>query len=153
MEKSGAYLVPTFCPYEDAVNPDETSLAQSETFRAKLVRYQKRLQESRRIIMDSKIKLGYGIDLVAVHQNYECGWDYHFWLKNGIDPFFALQAATKNNAEILEISHKVGTLEPGKYADISAWGRDLLHDPDALRDCAFVMKEGRIYPARSHLNL
>ena len=154
MEESSTYLVPTFCPYEDAVNPDEASLSQkSATFRAKLEKFQKRLQEGRRVILDSKIKLGYGTDLVAVHDSFECGWEYHFWMKNGIDPFFIMQAATKNNAEILEIGHLVGTIEPGKLADISGWGRDLLTDPDSLRDCAFVMKEGKQYQARSHMNL
>ena len=38
------------------------------------------------------------------------------------------------------------TLEVGKLADISAWKRDLMTDPYALLDCAFVMKEGVVYP-------
>ena len=40
---------------------------------------------------------------------------------------------------------KIGTIEVGKLADIAAWKRDLLTDPYALLDCAFVMKEGIIY--------
>lgn len=153
MEDSHTYLVPTFCPYEDAVNPDEESLAKkSPEFRSKLRKYQKRLQEGRKIIINSNIKLGYGTDFVTVHNNYESGWEYHTWLNNGIDPFRALQAATKNGAEICEIDDKVGTVEPGKLADISAWRRDLLKDPHALRDCAFVMKDGQVYEAKSHLD-
>jgi len=116
-----------------------------------LNKYQSRLQKGRQIIINSKIKLGYGTDMVAVHNNYESGWEYNAWLSNGMDPFRALQAATKTNAEICEIADKVGTIEPGKFADISAWKRDLLKDPDALRDCAFVMKEGKIYPAESRI--
>ena len=48
-------------------------------------------------------------------------------------------------AEILQLDDKIGTLEVGKLADIAAWKRDLLPDPKALLDCAFVMKEGVIY--------
>ena len=57
-----------------------------------------------------------------------------------------MHAATKVNSEILELDDKIGTIEPGKYADIAGWGRDLLIDPKALLDCAFVMKEGVVYP-------
>ncbi len=152
-EDSDTYLVPTFTPYDDAIHGDEESLAKkSECFRNKLKIYQKRLQEGREIIINSKIKLGYGTDFVAVHNNYESGWEYNAWLSNGMDPFRALHAATKINAEICEIDDIVGTIEPGKFADIAGWKRDLLKDPDALRDCAFVMKEGKIYPSESRMN-
>jgi imidazolonepropionase-like amidohydrolase len=152
MEDSGTYLVPTFCPYEDSVNYDEESIAKkSAEFRRKLGVYQQRLQEGRRVIIDSKIKLGYGTDFVTVPNNFESGWEYYCWMVNGMDPFRALQAATKTNAEICEIDHLVGTIEPGKLADIAGWSRDLLKDPHALRDCSFVMKEGEVYPAKSHI--
>lgn len=152
-EDTGTYLVPTFTPYEDAVHSDEESIAKkSECFRGKLKIYQKRLQEGRENIIDSKIRLGYGTDFVAVHNNYESGWEYHAWMTNGMDPFRILHAATKVNAEICEIDKIVGTIEPGKYADISGWKRDLLKDPHALRDCGFVMKEGKVYPAESRMN-
>lgn len=152
-EDTGTYLVPTFTPYEDAVHPDDASIAmKSEAFRAKLGIYQKRLQEGREIIIDSKIRLGYGTDLVAVHNNHESGWEFHIWMKNGMDPFRILHAATKVNAEICEIDKVTGTIEQGKFADISGWKRDLLKDPDALRDCGFVMKEGKVYPAESRMN-
>ena len=52
---------------------------------------------------------------------------------------------SKVNAEILQLDDKIGTLEVGKLADIAAWKRDLLTDPKALLDCAFVMKEGIVY--------
>ena len=86
------------------------------------------------------------------YQNYECGREYSAWLRNGMDPFRALKAATAVNADILGISDKVGTIQPGKYADIAAWSRDLLTDDKALLDCAFVMKEGREALAHSIIN-
>ena len=57
-----------------------------------------------------------------------------------------MKAATAVNAEILGIDDITGTIEPGKYADISGWSRDLLTDPEALFECNFVMKEGAAYP-------
>ena len=152
-EDTDTYLVPTFCPYEDVINPDPESIAKKDAFfRRKLELYQVRLQKGRETIINSKIKLGYGTDLVTVHNNHESGWEYNAWLSNGMDPFRILHAATKVNAEICEIDDITGSIEPGKSADIAAWGRNLLKDPDALRDCAFVMKEGRVYLAESRMD-
>ena len=152
LEEKGIYLVPTFSPYEEAVHydPEEIKKKQPE-FRKKLELYKDALQAGREVICSSKIKLGYGTDFVANHQNYESGYEYEAWLNSGMDPFAALKAATSVNADILQLSDKIGTIEPGKYADISAWKRDLMHDTRALLDCAFVMKEGKVYDTESCL--
>lgn len=151
-EKTGTYLVPTFLPYEEIIHLDEAKLAKKEpVFQRKLRSYQKRLQDSRDVIRKSNIKLGYGTDLVAVYQPYENGREYACWLRSGMNPFRALKAATSVNAEILGL-HDVGVLAPGKRADISAWKRDLLHDENALLDCAFVMKDGVQYQTECGLD-
>lgn len=153
LEDRDIYVVPTFCPYDEVVLLDEEQLAQKPPeFRRKLLHYRDQLVESRRILIDSSLRLGYGTDLVANYQNYECGREYSAWLRNGVDPYRALKAATSVNAGILGIAQKTGTIEPGKLADIAAWGRDLLQDDKALLDCAFVMKEGRVSQARSILD-
>ena len=142
----GIYIVPTFCPYEEAVHYDPEKLKDKQPeFRAKLEYYKDALQAGREVIRNCKCKLGYGTDFVAVHQNYESGYEYKAWMESDMGGFRALHAATQVNAEILELDDKIGTIEPGKYADIAAWGRDLLTDPKALLDCAFVMKEGVVY--------
>ena len=153
-EDTGTYLVPTFSPYQDIVYPDPVNLRKKPiTYQRKAEKYRERLQRGREAILESNIKLGFGTDFVTVHNAYENGWEYNAWLNSGCDPFRALQAATKNNAEICGIDKITGTLEPGKYADIAGWKRDLLKDPDALRDCSFVMKEGVEYPAQSYIDI
>ncbi|MBQ2058523.1 MAG: amidohydrolase family protein [Firmicutes bacterium] len=145
-EKKGAYLVPTFCPYDEAVHYDPEKLKDKQPeFRAKLELYKDALIAGREAIRRSNIMLGYGTDFVANHQNYDSGWEYAAWMKSGMGGFRALKAATSTNAKILHIEHETGTLEKGKLADISGWKRDLLSDPAALLDCAFVMKEGVSY--------
>ena len=152
IEEKGIYLVPTFSPYEEAVHydPEEIKKKQPE-FRKKLELYKDALQAGREVICSSKIKLGYGTDFVANHQNYESGYEYEAWMSSGMHPFAALKAATSVNADILQLSDQIGTLEPGKLADISAWKRDLMQDKKALLDCAFVMKEGIQYQTESCL--
>ncbi len=152
IEAKGLYLVPTFSPYEEAVHydPEEIKKKQPE-FQRKLELYKDALQAGREVICHSKIRLGYGTDFVANHQNYESGYEYEAWLKSGMKPFDALKAATSVNAEILQLSDRIGTLEKGKLADIAAWKRDFMQDTKALLDCAFVMKEGICYQTESCL--
>jgi len=64
-----------------------------------------------------------------------------------MDPFRTLKAATSVNAGILRMDHLIGTIEPGKLADIAGWHRDLLEDCDALSECDFVMKDGKVHAA------
>lgn len=150
LEEKDIYVVPTFCPYDEVVLLDEEKLAEkSPEFQRKLRYYRDNLVKSRELLKKSNLRLGYGTDLVVNYQNYECGREYSAWLRNGMDPFRTLKAATAVNAEILGIADKVGTIEPGKYADIAAWKRDLLKDDKALLDCAFVMKEGKEVAAHS----
>lgn len=146
MEKKGTHLVPTFCPYDEIIyGNEENILKQPPEMQTKLRHYAKRLAASRKNIVDSHLPLGYGTDIVSVHNCYDSGYEYKTWMKSGISPFRALRAATANNAQIMG-KPGIGAIAPGYYADIAAWKRDLLHDEDALLDCAFVMKDGVIYP-------
>lgn len=115
----------------------------------KFIQRAEALKSGRQVIMDSNIKVGYGTDFVTGcrHQVYECGKEYWCYLQHGMGAFRSLKAATSVNAEICGLSDKVGTLEAGKYADISAWDADLLTDPYALCKCVFVMKDGVQYDA------
>lgn len=146
-EHSGAYLVPTFASFQDIVDENEAELALATADeQAKKLKWAKSLRKTRRIICESKIRLGFGSDFCVQHQAYESWYEYRAWLRSGMNPFRALKAATSVNAGIMGMEHLLGSITPGKLADISAWSRDLLTDEEALRECAFVMKEGIDYP-------
>jgi len=57
----------------------------------------------------------------------------------------AMQAATKVAAELCCLDDQVGTVEPGKSADLIAVKGDPLKDINVLEDVKFVMKEGVVY--------
>ncbi|HCQ52838.1 MAG TPA: amidohydrolase family protein, partial [Brevundimonas diminuta] len=46
---------------------------------------------------------------------------------------------------LLGVSAEVGTLEPGKRADVIAVAGDPLADVTTLKSVAFVMRDGRVY--------
>ena len=65
-------------------------------------------------------------------------------VKYGMSPMEAIQAATVGAAELLGWADRVGSIEPGRYADIIAVSRDPLVDVRALESVEFVMKGGQV---------
>jgi imidazolonepropionase-like amidohydrolase len=63
----------------------------------------------------------------------------------GESPLAAIVAATSLNAEIIGWGDRVGSLAPGKLADVIAVPGDPLGDITALEHVGFVMKGGEIY--------
>jgi len=65
----------------------------------------------------------------------------------GLNPAQALQAATIRAAEALGETATLGTLDPGKFADIVAVRGDPTAQIALTRTPSFVMKQGRVYLA------
>jgi len=61
----------------------------------------------------------------------------------GMTPMQAIQAATRVNAELLGWQDRVGSIEPGRLADIIAVPGDPLGDLSVLERVTFVMLGGR----------
>jgi imidazolonepropionase-like amidohydrolase len=69
---------------------------------------------------------------------------YEAYAEAGMKPMEIIQAATRNGAELLGMADRIGTLEPGKLADIIAVPGDPTKDLKALEHAKFVMKGGEI---------
>jgi imidazolonepropionase-like amidohydrolase len=70
---------------------------------------------------------------------------FAFMVQYGMTPLQAIQAATKNAADLLGHSDILGSVKPGKYADIIAVQTDPLQNIHALENVSFVMKDGKVY--------
>ncbi len=68
----------------------------------------------------------------------------------GMSPLAAIQTGTINAADLMSWTDKVGTLEPGKWADIIAIDGDPLRDVKLLQHIPFVMKSGIVYKDETH---
>lgn len=90
------------------------------------------------------LKMSFGTDAGV------CPYDrsvrqFAFMVKYGMTPMQAIQSATHNAADLLGKSDLLGSLQPGKYADVIAVTGDPLTDIHILEHVAFVMKQGNVY--------
>jgi len=90
------------------------------------------------------VKMSFGTD-AGVCAYGTSGKQFAFMVKYGMTPMQAIQAATSNAADLLGHSSEIGSLKPGKYADIIAVASDPLADIRLLENVKFVMKDGKIY--------
>jgi imidazolonepropionase-like amidohydrolase len=71
--------------------------------------------------------------------------EFEYYVDYGMTPMQAIRSATLVPAEMLGWSDRLGTIEPGKLADIVAVSGDPLSDIKELEHVKFVMKEGSVY--------
>ena len=90
------------------------------------------------------VKLSFGTD-AGVCAYGTSGKQFAFMVKYGMTSMQAIQAATSSAADLLGHSSEIGSIKPGKYADLIAVAGDPLADVRLLEDVKFVMKDGKIY--------
>jgi len=71
--------------------------------------------------------------------------EFQLYVAYGMTPMQAIQTATISAAQLLGWSDRLGTIEPGKLADIVAVAGDPLADIRELQNVQFVMKQGVVY--------
>lgn len=143
MAEAGAALVPTLATGELTVEHwrewgiPEAALPQAEAVRV-------RMYEAVRIANAAGVLLGSGSDLLGPEQNRR---GLEIELKSRVlGPMHALLSATRDNARIIG-DPEIGTLQPGKRADLIAVNGDPLAKPELLDDptqVQLVVKNGAI---------
>lgn len=71
--------------------------------------------------------------------------EFVLMVKYGMSPLAVLQADLINGARLLGWEGKIGSLEPGYFADVVAVPGDPLQDIGVLQNVTFVMKGGVVY--------
>ncbi|MDP8993703.1 MAG: amidohydrolase family protein [Pseudomonadota bacterium] len=100
--------------------------------------------QSLRRAVPAGVRIAFGTDAgVSMHgRNAD---EFVLMVQHGMTPMQAIVAATVNAADLLGLASEIGTIEPGKAADIVAVRGDPLADVGVLRNMAFVMRAGRVY--------
>lgn len=87
------------------------------------------------------VKIAFGTDLGEGDHAMEFG----LMIANGLGPMEAIFAATRNAADLIGASDRIGSIQAGRYADIVALDGDPLKDAGAFERVRFVMKGGVVY--------
>jgi imidazolonepropionase-like amidohydrolase len=140
--ESGAYYVPTLSVVNGYI---ERLAANPEAYTGEvLAKIRWRIEITGRSLeraVPAGVKIAFGTDAgVSLHgRNAD---EFELMVQHGMTPEQAIVAATVNAADLMGMSTEIGTLEPGKYADLVAVRSNPLEDVTVLKEVGRVMKGG-----------
>jgi imidazolonepropionase-like amidohydrolase len=143
--KTGAYYVPTL----STVNGYKERLAANANAYPPDVREKIEWRisitgKALRLAYPRGVKIAFGTD-AGVSKHGRNADEFELLVEHGMPPAEAIKAATTNAADLLGLSVEVGSLEPGKRADLIAVSGDPLADVTVLKRVSFVMKDGVVH--------
>jgi imidazolonepropionase-like amidohydrolase len=134
----GTYWVPTLMVYVPRAPEDDTEL------RRKIVASHRQVFQK---ALRMNVKIAFGTDAGAFEHGTQAR-EFRMMVDYGMKPLEAIRAATVRASELLRMEKRVGSIEPGKFADIVGVEGDPLADIDALQRVRFVMKGGEVYKSQ-----
>jgi imidazolonepropionase-like amidohydrolase len=142
MKSHGTYLVPTLSVFDVfyAAARDHPELLTPGTAQKELAN-DLLPKKNFPLAAKSGVKIAYGTDLGEGDHAMEFG----LMIANGLSPMEAILAATRNAADLIGASDRIGSIQAGRYADIVATEGDPLRDASAFERIGFVMKGGVVY--------
>jgi imidazolonepropionase-like amidohydrolase len=143
MKERGTYLVPTLYTGDFLLEHIQV-LHLPEFLAAKAREVLPAAKKNESHALQSGVKVAFGTD-AGVYPHGLNAQEFNSLVQAGLPALASIQAATINAADLLGWSDKVGSVEPGKWADVVAVDGDPLHDVRVLENVKFVMKGGQIY--------
>ena len=143
LRKNGTYYVPTQYVVEPILAEGNPLKIQAENLaKARVVRDQ--MRQAFRIALREGVKIAFGTD-AGVFPHGTQARELRIYVDQGMTPMQAIQSATRVAAECMGWERRVGTVEPGRFADLIAVAGDPLRDITELERVAWVMKGGKVY--------
>jgi len=143
LKKNGTYLVPTlFLGEYMEKNMDRSDVPEysKQKMRDVIAAMRKNVGKA----FAAGVKVAFGTDAAVYPHGLNAG-EFHVYVSLGMTPLAAIQTATINASDLLGPKFQVGSLEPGKFADVIAVDGDPTKDVTKLEHVKFVMKGGTVY--------
>jgi len=140
MVERGTYWCPTLCVYIP-----ESTVGMTEMQRRIVQRHEETFQKA----MKMGIKIAFGTD-VGAYPHGTSAREFVKMVEYGMKPIDAIRSATITASQLVHMEKEIGSIEPGKYADIIATDGNPVDDIKALTRVTFVMKEGKVYKGLIH---
>jgi imidazolonepropionase-like amidohydrolase len=102
-------------------------------------------EETFRRALQAGVKIAFGTDVGAFEWDMSPARQMVTMVKWGMTPAQALRSATLSGAELMQMQNDIGTIEPGKFADIIAVSGNPLSDISVMQRTSFVMKGGVVF--------
>ena len=142
MRESGTYLVPTMSVYR-AMSEGGPELGAPEYIRRKTAEVLEASREAFRLALEAGVPVAAGTDCGAPgHPHGTLPEELMLMVESGASPIQALRFGTSAAADLLGLGDEVGSLEPGKRADLLAVDGDPTSEILALRDVRLVLRDG-----------
>lgn len=141
MKQHGTYLVPD-------IYVDDFIQEHSAAMPAEFVEHDKQGMAAQRAGFSKAVKAGvkiaFGTD-AGVFPHGQNGRQFKYYVRFGMTPMQAICSATIDAAALIGKQDLIGSITPGKRADIIAVPHDPLADISSLENVSFVMKDGKIF--------
>jgi imidazolonepropionase-like amidohydrolase len=143
MRKRGTWLV------ADIYNGDYIdSVGREEKWPADILRKNTETTETQRAgfrkAVAAGVRIAYGTDS-GVYPHGLNARQLPYMVRYGMTPMQAIRSATINAAQLMRREDRVGSIAPGKFADLIAVEGDAMADLRSFEKVGFVMKGGAVY--------
>jgi imidazolonepropionase-like amidohydrolase len=142
-KQTGAYLVPTMHAFESVIRQGRAGERPAASA-AKAEEVAKVVKDSHRRAFAGGVKVAFGTDS-GVGPHGTNGLEFGYMTAAGMAPARAIRTATVDAATALGQADRIGTIAPGKEADIIAVAGDPVQDVKRLERVDFVMTDGRVH--------
>jgi len=105
-------------------------------------------EDTFRRAMKAGVKIAFGTDAGGFDWKVNPAKEFSSMVKFGMTPAQAIRSATSMAAELLAVKDSLGTIEPGKLADVVAVPGDPLSDISVMEKVDFVIKGGVVEKGR-----
>lgn len=144
MKERGTYYVPTISAGKFVAEKSKVDGYFPEVVRPKAATIGPLIQETFGRAYAAGVKIAFGTDQ-GVGPHGDNGLEFVYMVEAGMPPMAAIKSATIEAARLIDMEDELGTVEPGKLADLVAVSGDPIADIRRMTDVRFVMKGGRIY--------
>ncbi len=164
MGRKGIFLVPTLWVKHDLAErlrrwqatPEKFPWGDAKDLAASAMWFQRcvdQLPTTMALAKKHGVRIAAGTDFVLA----DFPWcvlpeEVEFLTRLGLSNMDAIESATRVGAEILGLEDRLGTVEPGKLADLILVDQDPLADIKALAAVSWVMQSGRVIPRSPEWN-
>lgn len=148
MKEHGTFMVPTLFAaqeiYDMAIkSPDKLPPTVAE----KAIAVTPTMRHNAFSAYKAGVKMALGTDQLGWRPHGQNAKEFEYLVEAGVKPIDAIMMGTRNAAELLGKPEQVGSIQPGRYADVVAVDGDPLADIKILQNVQFVMKGGKVYKA------